>query len=556
LSCLLPPMLAEDYVTQDVALSDLAANLIDVAPPAQVEAALAVVERLFCAMALLNVGSADQGRWRFNSYSAWLVARSLLETLATDHHTLIDPGYWSLQPAEIEVEEQRALLRRLENGRVDYHPTDAARPIRYVYVAWAVIRLDDRFLLYAREDKVRPDARGHFVLPGGRFKLSDVPLAERPPRAEHDFAYGISHWPMVHLQRSLYRELREELELSERDHYNLGPAIDITPYRRIEGARNHHAYTEYRMRLFPLQLNTHGALKLFERLRRCPELFAWFTADELGMERNARGQRAFVTALVEHFGLELKGLVALPQAIAETHLLNTPHIGVDIPLAPEQLVTSGRSGKPPREHAARLTEAEHRWLWALAWHAKSLPLAHVDNVGLLPLGWIRVDDMAVVLSLRDKLDASGLQLVEIEDGQYARLSINPRMVYFDPKFFRYRLHGDAIKGSLELFSVEINTPLGILRHEPVFFELNTTMAGELRHLDGVEHLSDNTPSSEHLRRMLDAVMSDVTKNMGLRQLIANVDKARQHRKLLIRKHDNDERRMDSLTARMELLETE
>lgn len=538
LAYLLPPMLAEDDVTQEVSRSSLATGLMDVTPPAQAEAALAVVERLFCALALLHPGSAAQGLWRFNSYSAWLVARSLLESLATDHHTLLDPGYWCQQPAEVEVEEQRALLKRMENGRVDYHPDNAARPIRFVYVAWAVIRLDDRFLLYAREDKVRSDARGHFGLPGGRFKLSDAPVAERPPRAEHDFAYGIGHWPMAHLQRSLYRELREELALSERDHYILGPDIDITPYSRIEGARNHHSYTEYRMRLFPLQLNTHGVLKLFERLQRCPELFAWFTADELGMERNARGQRAFVTALVEHFGTELKELVALPQAIVETHLVNTPHIGIDIPLAPERPVTSGRSGKPLKEHAARLTETEHRWLWVLAWHAKSLPFADADNVGLLPLGWVRVDDIAVVLSLRDKLDASDLPLVEIEDGRYARLSINPRMVYFDPEFFRYRLHGDAIKGSLELFSVEMDTPLGILKHDSVSIELNTTLTGELRHLDGVERLADNTQSSEHLRRMLDAVMSAATKNMGVRQLIAHVDKARQYRKLLITKDDN------------------
>lgn len=539
LAYLLPPMLAEDDVTQNVSRTDLATSLMDVATQAQAETALAVVERLFCAMALLHVGSVARGQWRFNSYSAWLVARSLLESLATDHHTMLDPGYWSQQPAEIDVEEQRELLKRLENGRVAYHPASAAQPIRFVYVAWAVVRLDDYFLLYAREDKVRADARGHFGLPGGRFKLSDAPLMERPATAEYDFAYGIGHWPMAHLQRSLYRELREELELSERDHYSLGSPIDITPYRRIEGARNHHSYTEYHMRLFPLQLNAHGVLKLFERLQRRPELFAQFTTEELSMERNARGQQAFVTALVEHFGPELKELAALPQAVVKTHLLNTPHIGVDIPLAPEHPVTSGRSGKPQKKHAARLTEAEHRWLWALAWHAKGLPLSGRDNVRLLPLGWVRVDDMAVVLSLRDKLDASGLRLVEIEGGQYARLSINSRMVYFAPEFFRYRLYGDAIKGRLEVFSVEINTPLGMLKHEPVFFELSTTLTGELRHLDGVEHLADNTQGSEHLGRMLNEVMGEATKKMGIRQLIAHVDKARQYRKLLIKKDGND-----------------
>jgi len=538
LANLLPPMLAEDELAQHVSRSEIIAGLRDVAPAAQAEIVLSVVERLFCALALMHQGSADNGQWRFNSYSAWLMARSLLETLATDHHTLFDPGYWGHTPTDSDIEEQRVLIGRLENGRVAYHPASSPRPIRFVYVAWAVIRLGDHFLLYAREDKVRHDARGHFGLPGGRFKLSDVPIAERPAKAEYDFAYGIGHWPMAHLQRSLYRELLEELQLSERDHYSLGPAIDIAPYSRIEGARNHHSYTEYRMRLFPMQLNIHGAVKLFNRLDRNPELFAYFTASELGAERNARGQRAFVTALVEHFGPELKELVALPQAITESYLQNTAHIGVDIPITTEEPIRIGRSGKPLKDHSACLTEAELRWLWALAWHAKSLPFADANNVGMLPLGWVRVDDMSVVLSLRDKLDTSGLQLVEIEGGQYARLSINPRMVYFDSEFFRYRLHGDAINGQLELFSVEMATPLGILKHASVSIQLNATLAGELRHMDGVELLANNTQGSEHLRRMLDAAIGDATKNMGIRQLIAHVDKARQYRKLLIRKDNS------------------
>lgn len=537
LATLLPPMLAEDELTENVSRSALVTGLKDVAPSAQAEVVLAVVERLFCALALMHQGNADKGQWRFNSYSAWLMARSLLETLATDHHPVFDPGYWSQLPTDTEIEEQRLLLSRLENGRITFHPANAARPIRFVYVAWAVIRLGDHFLLYAREDKVRPDARGNFVLPGGRFKLSDVPIAERPETAEYDFAYGIGHWPMAYLQRSLYRELREELELSEKDHYSLGTAIDITPYSRIEGARNHYSYTEYRMRLFPLQLNTRGVVKLFERLDNHPELFARFTASELGTERNARGQRAFVTALVEHFGADLKELVALPQSIVETYLQNTAHVGVDIPLMADQPITIGRTGKSLKEHTVCLTEVELQWLWALAWHAKSLPLAGVDDIGLLPLGWIRCEDISAILSLRDKLDTSGLQLVEIEGGRYARLSINPRMVYFDPDFFRYRLHGDSVKGGLELFSVDISTPLGILRHESVLIELHATLAGELRHMDGVELLAENTQSSEHLRRLLDAAMGDTTKNMGIRQLVSHVDKDRRYRKLLIRRCD-------------------
>ncbi|MYM90479.1 hypothetical protein GTP91_25315 [Rugamonas sp. FT82W] len=369
--------------------------------------------------------------------------------------------------------------------------------------------------------------------------MSDAPLAERSPQAEHDFAYGIGHWPMAHLQRSLHRELREELELSERDHYALGAAIDVAPYRRIEGPRNHHSYTEYRIRLFPLQLNMHGKLALFDRLHRCPELFAWFTPEELERENNTAGQQAFVTALVEHFGLGLKELVAVPPATTENYLFNDALIGIDIPLTPEQFVTSGRSGKSLTPCPARLTEAELQWLWALAWHAKSLPITGTNKIGLLPSGWMRVDDMAAIQSLRDKLEAKGLRVVEIEGGRYARLSVPPRMVYFDPGFFRYRLSGTNLKGRLELYSMEMHSPLGVLRQETTSFEFGATLAAELRHLDGIELLSDGAPNPPNLRRLLDDLMSDETKRIGLRQMVVRVDKDRKFRELLIKKDGDD-----------------
>jgi hypothetical protein len=532
-------MLAEDDVRQDVDRSTLAAHLGDMASQVEVETALATVERLFCALALLQLDNAARGTWRFQSYAAWLVARSLLETLASDQHTVVDPGYWGTQASDSDIDEQRALLRRLETGRLRYHPTQVSRPIRFVYVAWAVLRMGEKFLLYAREDKRRADAQGHFGCPGGRFKLSDAPLAARPQQAEYDFAYGVTHWPMQHLQRSLFRELHEELGLSEQDHYTFGEALDVPPYRRVEGARNHHAYTEYRIRLFPLRLNTLGVVKLFERLQLSPESFAWFTADELGVQRNVDGQRAFVTALVEHFGSKMEALAALPPAIDEPYLFSTSHVGVDIPLVPGGHLTSGRSGRSLTTYAAQLTETEHGWLWALAWHAKSLPFTGGQGgKGLLPQGWVRIDDLSAVQDLRDKLETSGLQLVQILDNRYARLSIDPRHIYFAPEFFSYQLHGDARSCRLELFCATLETPLGMVKHEPVSVRLNMTLAAELRHVSGVERLADATPSSDHVRRMLDEAVGSQAKALGLRQLIVGLSYDRKRWQFTIRKRES------------------
>jgi hypothetical protein len=109
------------------------------------------------------------------------------------------------------------------------------------------------------------------------------------------------------------------------------------------------------------------------------------------------------------------------------------------------------------------------------------------------------------------------------------------MVYFDTDFFRYRLQGDSLKGQLELFSIDLDSELGVLRHELVSIDLGATLIAELRHLDGIELLPDSAPGTDNLRRMFDEAVGEVTKNMGIRQLISYVDKARQHRRLLISK---------------------
>ncbi|MYM90478.1 hypothetical protein GTP91_25310 [Rugamonas sp. FT82W] len=171
LATVLPPMLEEDEVTRSVSRDGLAASLAQLGPLEQGETVLGVVERLFSALALLHARSLAQGEWRFNSFSAWLVARSLLETLATDHHTLVDPGYWNPQPPDTDVEQQRALLKRLENGRIDYHPEKTPGPIRFVYVAWAVIHMGGA-LPPLREGGQGAGGRAWtFRLPGWAFQI-------------------------------------------------------------------------------------------------------------------------------------------------------------------------------------------------------------------------------------------------------------------------------------------------------------------------------------------------------------------------------------------------
>jgi hypothetical protein len=97
------------------------------------ELLLGWVRRLFEALCLLDRHQLAEGRWKFVSFPASLVGRSLLETLACPGQTLFDAHYWeqgSHRP-ESAFEEQRRILEELEKRRKRHHPTGICTPAPY-----------------------------------------------------------------------------------------------------------------------------------------------------------------------------------------------------------------------------------------------------------------------------------------------------------------------------------------------------------------------------------------------------------------------------------------
>ena len=113
------------------------------------------VRRLFEACGLLDARLLNDGRWAFVSFPASLFGHSLIQTLATSGQQVFPGSYWR-SDLDDDIEEQRRLLSELENRREELHPTHSPIPIRFVYVAWGLIRLGDSFLLHRREDRLRP----------------------------------------------------------------------------------------------------------------------------------------------------------------------------------------------------------------------------------------------------------------------------------------------------------------------------------------------------------------------------------------------------------------
>lgn len=408
--------------------------------------ALAFARRLFEAIGLLDMPELERGHWAFVSFPAYLMARSLIETLATPGQGLFHPGYWQQdgsKPTAL-VEEQRRLLAELEDRRTRFHPMSDAIPIRFVYVAWGLIRLGNDFLLVHREDKNRPDTN-NFVFPGGRFTIDDLPPEKRGPDALRRLQGGNLEWITDALSRTLSRELDEELGLRVQTDYIPTVICDLKPHRKIEGARNNHAYTEYRIRLFSLSLSPVGEARLLDRTA-ASDGFAWLKLDELLAPRGrADGKTPFIDALKSEFAEDLGMFLAeLPDSSGTPEQLTGDSNAVDIPVIPTAPFLLGKTGKE-KSKPVPLSAAELALLGVLVAHARGFPVRpEKAHLCLLGGGWIKLlseESRSAAQSLIRTLADARLPWVQMAAGTFCRLSIDPAIVFFGEAHYRYRLDG-------------------------------------------------------------------------------------------------------------------
>jgi len=526
----LPIALEEGDAPGAVALAEVEHALAADADAAYAAGALAVVDRLFCTLGLLSKEARAEGVWRFMSFPAWLVARSVLQSLSTTGQSLVSPGYWGTQPAQRDLEEQRALLRQLEERRARYHPTQAA-PIRFVHVAWAAIQVGERLLLLHREDRSRPDARGNYVLPGGRFRLADAPVGARPAHSTRELAYGGSGWPAQFLDRTLARELHEELDFVADDDYTATWQADLPLYRRVEGARNHLAYTEYSIAVFAVRLTQRGYLKLLTMQAWRPGAQAWFTLAELDAGRTSAGATAFIDALRPALVGGAPLLVACGASFVPEYRLPGKQKGLDLPLAGGRRLRYGKTGEGVLDLDVPLSDAEAGWLLALGWHAKSLPFAQPAQRPLLDDGWValQADDVPLLARLRDRLDAAGLPALELVDDAFARLSMPPSAIFFDTALFRC----SVLPGALCLRLGAATTPIGTVGPLERTLPVGPSIAATLKHVAGISPLSPKVLVPDSLRRMVNQELAGPARDLGVRQILDGLTYERHHWRLTI-----------------------
>lgn len=482
----------------------------------------ALLRRILQALALLDPVELSAGRWAFVSFPASLLGRSLLETLKTPGQTFFPADYWEEgdhRPLTLK-EEQRQLLQRIENERVLTNLE--ASPIRVVHVAWAVIRVQDSFLLCRREDIARPGEKTH-VLPGGRLNVNDLP---DDTRAEPDVLRQLlspqGSSARDNLHATLTRELREELQLLPGTHYAAEPLQDLKPYCRVSGAGNRHVYTEYRFRLYSIKLTSAGDTRLLEQELAGELRPTWFSADEIAAPQRANGDSAYVDVLHAAWGTELRQqLLAFPKSIDAAPGFDST-APLDLPASPTSGIHFGKSGKE-RRYPVSLGEEAHYLLLLLGGHAKGWKVSDVEGLVVLGRGWMRLANerlLAVAVELQEALNKSFPGLLEIREAAYARLNAHPDALLFAPELFEYDIQGSSsFGGHITVRREPVKTPFGRLEGDYIERPLNANAIRILRELERGDEpsVADGIRAADWEKNLREQLLSELH-GLGLRRL--------------------------------------
>ena len=97
-----------------------------------VEGVITMLQQNWEAMGLLDSTKLREGLWQFTSYPASLMARSLLDSLATPRPQFFESGWWHNESYQ---EQQSNLLIEVENRRIHFHRELRPTPIRQVQLA-------------------------------------------------------------------------------------------------------------------------------------------------------------------------------------------------------------------------------------------------------------------------------------------------------------------------------------------------------------------------------------------------------------------------------------
>ena len=488
----------------------------------QAGAVLAVVRRLFQALSVLDERRLVFGVWAFVSFPASLFARSALNGLGVEQFRLLEPGFWD--PSDYRIDRQRALIKHHEESRAAL--PGVLVPIRRVWVSWAWIALDGKFLMVRREDPAphRDGNRGQFVFPGGRVSAEDLPeLVYLTPSRRLDFFDPDQEIDPSHVSyafsQAIRRELREELEILGSAFEAEIPVGDAIHYNALEGAKSSYSATEYHIQPFKIVLKDSGKTGLLRCIAAHPERFAWFTAEELAAGINAAGAKAFVDAIRQGGPALEPDAFTIPIGYARP--IKDP---IDIPGKASEPFAVGIAGRERQIHVD--LDADEidllNWLAAVRRGDDVEELAAGVSVAV-GTGWVIVDDDSALTKLRTlatKLDGKGLQLLDFHD---RTVRLNAATPHISPSLFSMHIQ-DERRGKtyrLNLSRGRIQSLLGVAIAKEVSISLPEILGNAIYSLDqgDPQPALDNLETVKRMQREIRGFLDTI----GARLLVRQVD---------------------------------
>ena len=498
------------------------------------ENTVALLETLLDTLSVLDKTRLQNGEWCFVSFPAQLLATSVLTAMSDGDSRLFASNFWNTQGIDdARKDQQLEALRAIELARVEHHSNSDAIPIRYCYVAWSIIKLDDKILFYQREDthKRFDKAAGDYGLLGGRCNQTDVSGISDKTALLQALQSANSHLVKDALPQTLRRELREEAGLLFEEHYRFKLWRSLKPYRQVQGAAPNHALTEYYLAIFQIELTLEGFLFLQQRVAK-DERLAWLTLTDIERGESSDGKIPYIKALYDDFASDRTALVAalteLPDSFTAGYLSDKENFGYIFSIDPNTPVSVGKLGKDkPLDFA--LNARQLSLVLGLAAHLRGFAFESVpENIVMHPHGWVEVGDPS---PLRQELTElltllAGSELVmESRRDRLFRLSIRPDMVFFADELFSFSVNLADLQGVQNKIPATItrrafDTGFGVVLDKTEVFKLTLDFAHKLKSLSERTFSADNDDGVKIEDTYKKGLHKDLRfKALGLRNLI-------------------------------------
>lgn len=525
---LLPLYSEESGLISSLSKQNLFAELVKIAGDDQtqsIQTTFNLIENLLTSFSLLDTEELQHGRWKFVSHPAQLCALSLLHTLADPRQKLLPSNFW--QTAGIgddEKRQQKSILQALEDRRRDYHLDGNAPPIRFIYVAWGIVKLGDKILFHQRESREHANEYG---LIGGRVNAVDLRKFMGEHVGNHDLLRILqsphSESMFKAMPLTLDRELLEEAGISASEHYTAEIWRDLKPWQACMGAAPNYALTQYFFRLYHIRLTTAGYLTLNEQIEaRNPHLIQC-TLDELvSGETQDRAKKLVIKAIYDDFSGNRDALRQVLEELLSSYENRYPFTDQKdaLILSLDKDIRQGESGKEC-EVLSNLDPAEKSLLLGLAAHAKgfNIDLCQPVSFRLRQHGWIAFDDGELrdrATQLSEKLRRSGFPWIEFADQNHARLALSPNLIYLDPEYFCFILNKNGDGWTYSIKRRLVRTDLGDVSSDTRNGSLANTLAIQIRKLEKEDFF---TYKDQDLPKKFRSALQNVYQSLGLRILL-------------------------------------